>query len=168
MDFRIICFKNKSWAHRPSAFYQQNRYRLRSHIAHMGSGRCQTQTDTKPIAIYVKSDSSCVPIHGRHMNIQLHLNFSSGALPKSCHLHTAKSIVFNVAVWGQNRFYLIGTSIVFWGALQTKIKPIQSATCKLACGSLRPIQNRQQSVAKSYLSCVPIHSHSQTCTFSSA
>ena len=92
----------------------------------------------------------------------------SAPLPKSCHLHTAKSIVFNVAVWGQNRFYLIGTSIVLWGALQTKIKPIQSATCKLACGSLRPIQNRQQSGAKSYLSCVPIHSHSQTCTFSSA
>ena len=125
----------------------------------MGSGRCQTQTDTKPIAIYVKSYSSCVPIHCRHMNIQLHLNFSSRALPKSCHLHTAKSSVFSVAVWGQNRFYLIGTSIVLWGALQTKIKPIQSATCKLACGSLRPIQNRQQSVAKSYLSCVPIHSH---------
>ena len=71
----------------------------------MGSGRCQTQTDTKPIAIYVKSYSSCVPIHCRHMNIQLHLNFSSRALPKSCHLHTAKSIVFSVAVWGQNRFY---------------------------------------------------------------
>ena len=81
----------------------------------MGSGRCQTQTDTKPIAIYVKSYSSCVPIHCRHMNIQLHLNFSSRALPKSCHLHTAKSIVFSVAVWGQNRFILIGTSIVFLG-----------------------------------------------------
>ena len=133
----------------------------------MGSGRCQTQTDTKPIAIYVKSYSSCVPIHCRHMNIQLHLNFSSRALPKSCHLHTAKSIVFSVAVWGQNRFYSDRYWYCFLGALQTEMKPIQNATCKLAlpgffgCGSLRPIQNRQQSVAKSYLSCVPPHMHVQ-------
>ena len=96
-------------------FDLQNRYRLRSHIAHMGSGRCQTQTDTKPIAIYVKSYSFCVPIHCRHMNIQLHLNLSSRALPKSCHLHTAKSIAFSVAVWGQNRFYSDRYSIVFLG-----------------------------------------------------
>ena len=81
----------------------------------MGSGRCQTQTDTKPIAIYVKSYSSCVPIHCRHMNIQLHLNFSSRALPKSCHLHTAKSIVFSVAVWGQNRFYSDRYQYCFFG-----------------------------------------------------
>ena len=138
MDFRIICFKNKSWHHRPSAFYQQNRYRLRSHIAHMGSGRCQTQTDTKPIAIYVKSYSSCVPIHCRHMNIQLHLNFSSRALLKSCCVPCSKFSFSQLCSAGPDFFFWMGRPSTFY--LQNRYS-LRIHLSRIGCGQV-PVSDR--------------------------
>ena len=54
--------------------------------------RCQTQTDTKPIAICSEILPFLCTYTLPHMHIQLCLNFSSRALLKSCLCHAANSI----------------------------------------------------------------------------
>ena len=99
MVFRIICFEINRREVGDLPFISKTDTETEPTSLTWDLARCQTQTDIKPRAIYVKSYLSCVPIHSRHMNIQLHLNFSSRALLKSCHL------ALSVAVWGQNTFY---------------------------------------------------------------
>ena len=62
--------------------------------------RCQTQTDTKPIAICSEILVFLCTYTLPHMHVQLRLNFSSRALLKSLRVavcHAAKSIVLSFA-----------------------------------------------------------------------
>ena len=146
MVFRIICFEINRREVGDLPFISKTDTETEPTSLTWDLARCQTQTDIKPRAIYVKSYLSCVPIHSRHMNIQLHLNFSSRALLKSCHL------ALSVAVWGQNTFYYDRLFFLYGGfrpvsnrfSMQKKTGVAWIPGWKLSDldWSVRPISNR--------------------------
>ena len=106
------------------------------------SDRYKTDSNLRQILLILCTYT--LPTHEHSAPLELFLQSLAKELPSSY----SKINCFQCCSWGQIGFILIGTSIFSFGALQTEIKPIQNATCKLAlpvffgCGSFRPIQNR--------------------------
>ena len=106
------------------------------------SDRYKTDSNLRQILLILCTYTR--PTHEHSAPLELFLQSLAKELPSAY----SKINCFQCCSFGLELFFWIGTSIVFWGALQTEMKPIQNATCKLAspgffgCGSLRPIQNR--------------------------
>ena len=76
--------------------------------------RCQTQTDTKPIAICSEILAFLCTHTLPHMQAQLSWNFSSRALPKRCCVSCSKNDCSQTCSSGPELFFWIGRPSIFY------------------------------------------------------